>query len=80
MRKESEIIQRAQHEWMEFKEVQLSNQKEEEKMIHEERQQEWQPAEMGTIKLNVSFECDKNCISVGIGIIARDTDKQCVQA
>lgn len=80
MRTELEIIQRAQNEWMEFKEVQITGQREEKNIIRVKEQKEWQSPDMGCIKIKVSSACDKSYNKVGIGIIAKDAKKQCVQA
>lgn len=45
-----------------------------------EEQKQWQPLELGTLKLSVSSVCDKSCRNVGLGIIARDNLGMNVQA
>lgn len=80
MRTKLEIIQRAQNKWIEFKKVQITDQREEKKIIRVEEQKEWQSTDLGCIKMNVSSVCDKSCNKVGISIIAKDAKKRCVQA
>lgn len=75
-----EIIQRAQAEWIEFKEAKKMVHREEVRKIKVEEKKDWQPPAMGCIKMNVSTVCDKSCNKVGIGITARDENKKSVQA